>query len=106
MRTQTNTPTHQHTTFTRRFPLFDLRFCSGVPAYQAIYGGYVINVGDNRFPWDSRAVRENNDWVDQQRGMVAQQFSYATLFVLFANTPMHFYQIGSTLFRLHQDLDA
>jgi hypothetical protein len=47
-----------------------------VPAYAAIYGGHVINMGDNRFPWDSRAVRENEDWVPQQRGMLAQQFVF------------------------------
>ena len=31
-------------------------------------------MGDNRFPWQSRAQREDNDWVAQQRGMLAQQF--------------------------------
>ena len=41
-----------------------------------MYGGYAVNMGDNRFPWDSRAVRENNDWVPQQRGMLAQQFAF------------------------------
>ena len=49
-------------------------FCSAVPAYQAVYGGYVVNMGDNRFPWQSRAYRENDDWVPQQRAMLAQQF--------------------------------
>ena len=50
--------------------------CSVVPAYSAVYGGFAINMGDNRFPWDSRAVREDNDWVPQQRGMLAQQFVF------------------------------
>ena len=35
-----------------------------------------MNMGDNRFPWDSRAVRENEDWLPQQRGMLAQQFVF------------------------------
>ena len=47
-----------------------------VPAYASIYGGLVVSMGDNRFPWDSRAVRENEDWVPQQRGMMAQQFVF------------------------------
>jgi hypothetical protein len=50
--------------------------CGEVPAYASIYGGYTINMGDNRFPWDSRAVREHEDWIPQQRGMVAQQFVF------------------------------
>jgi hypothetical protein len=48
--------------------------CTSVPAYQAVYGGWAINVGDNRFPWSSRAHRMQNNWVEQQRVFLAQSF--------------------------------
>eukprot|EP01051_Picozoa_sp_SAG22_P023185 SAG22_NODE_5869_length_939_cov_0.986905_1_plen_272_part_01 len=48
--------------------------CTSVPAYSAVYGGYAVNVGDNRYPWTSRAVMTGQNEVDQQRGMLAQQF--------------------------------
>ena len=48
--------------------------CTSVPAYQAVYGGWAVNVGDNRYPWSSRANRTRQHWVGMQRGMVAQLF--------------------------------
>jgi hypothetical protein len=48
--------------------------CTSVPAYQAVYGGWALNVGDNRFPWSSRAHRMQQNWVGQQRGMLGQLF--------------------------------
>lgn len=48
--------------------------CTSVPAYQAVYGGWSLNVGDNRYPWSSRAAAAGENWVPQQRGMLAQQF--------------------------------
>ena len=48
--------------------------CSHVNAYQAVYGGYTLNIGDNRYPWDTRVLMYHVDHVDQQRGMLAQQF--------------------------------
>jgi hypothetical protein len=50
--------------------------CSQVPAYQAVYGGYTLNVGDNRYPGPWREIHDNIDesWVGQQRAMLAEQF--------------------------------
>ena len=48
--------------------------CTSVPAYQAVYGGWAINVGDNRFPWSSRAERMQENWVDMQRAFLSQGF--------------------------------
>ena len=48
--------------------------CTSVPAYQAVYGGFAINVGDNRYPFTSRANYTQQHWVTMQRGMVAQGF--------------------------------
>lgn len=50
--------------------------CNQVPAYQAVYGGYALNVGDNRYPGPWREIHDNIDesWVGQQRAMLAQQF--------------------------------
>jgi hypothetical protein len=50
--------------------------CTQVPAYQAVYGGYTLNVGDNRYPGAWREIHDSIDeaWVGQQRAMLAQQF--------------------------------
>jgi hypothetical protein len=50
--------------------------CTQVPAYQAVYGGFTLNVGDNRYPGPWREIHDNIDesWVGQQRAMLAQQF--------------------------------
>ena len=50
--------------------------CTQVPAYQAVYGGYTLNVGDNRYPsaWSAIYDAINETWVGQQRAMLAQQF--------------------------------